>query len=351
MEKDNSKKFDANALLKKAGGKIGEYNFVVIFLVLFFAYWIINANMNATLFTNIFRHSAIVGIMALGMGLVIITGGIDLSVGSMMALTAGLACNVFNATENLAVVLLFCIVFAGLCGLMNGILIGKLKMPPFIVTLATMLIFRSLAQFILALDNLSTYQLDRNDTYDALKSLGDGSTLGIPNIAWILFIATAILVYVASSTKYGKAVYALGSNERAAKLAGIKSDWMRVSVYGIAGLLVGLSAFIWVISNRSVSAGTAGSSYEMYAIAAVVIGGISMSGGKGKIIGVLFGAMSYTVIDKIISALKMNAYINDTVKGTILLIAVAVQIAIPYIKTYMANKRQQEKLQSKTTAE
>lgn len=279
------------------------------------------------------------------MGIVIITGGIDLSVGSMMALTAGLGIDVFNSTASIPLTLLFCLVFATACGFVNGLLIGKAKMPAFIVTLATMLIFRSLAQYILKMDNRSTYAMVQwEGVYDTLKSIGDGSTLGIPNIAWILFVFTAIMVYVMTCTKYGKSVYALGSNEKAAKLAGISADWVRVSVYAISGALVGVASFVWIASNRSVSATSAGNSYEMYAIAAVVIGGISMSGGKGKIIGVLFGAMSYTVIDKIISALKLDATINDTVKGTILIIAIAVQLSIPTIKTYMANKKRQKEL-------
>ena len=133
-------------------------------------------------------------------------------------------------------------------------------------------------------------------------------------------------------TKLGKTVYAVGSNERAAQLAGINVKRTRVLVYAITGLLCGLSSFLWLCMNGSVDPSTIGRSYEMYAIAAVVIGGVSMSGGKGRLLGVLFGAMSYTIIDKIIASLGFDALINDTIKGSILLLAVFAQIVVPNIR-------------------
>ena len=142
-----------------------------------------------------------------------------------------------------------------------------------------------------------------------------------------------------TNTKYGKKVYAIGSNERAAELAGVNVNWMRVSVYVVAGLLVGVGAFFQLAMNGSIDPATTGRSFEMYAIAAVVLGGISMSGGKGKCIGILFGAMSYTVIDKIITALSIDSLINDAVKGTILLLAILIQIVGPSIKAKITARR------------
>ena len=146
-----------------------------------------------------------------------------------------------------------------------------------------------------------------------------------------------LIVYITTSTKFGKSVFAIGSNEKAARLAGLNVDWIRVIVYVITGFLVGIGAFLWLAMNGSVDPATVGKSYEMYAIAAVVIGGISMSGGKGKLLGVFFGAMSYAIIDKIIASLGLDALINDTIKGTILILAVLIQIIIPQIKN-KANK-------------
>ena len=154
----------------------------------------------------------------------------------------------------------------------------------------------------------------------------------IPNTGLILIAVTILFVFIANRTKYGRHVYAAGSNEKAAYLSGINVDWIKVSVYTITGTLVGLGAFLWLGMNGSVDPATIGKNNEMYAIAAVVIGGISMAGGKGKIVGVLFGAMTYTVIDKIIAAAGVDALINDTIKGAILLAAVFLQLVGPMLR-------------------
>ena len=317
---------------------MGNYSFVMIFLVILIAYLIINGK--ATTFNgvmNILRHSAVVGILSFGVGLVIITGGIDLSVGSMLALIGGMGVVVFNGTHSIILTLLVTLAVGAVLGLINGLLIGKVKMPPFIVTLATMLIYRSISQYYLRTLNLSIYSMDASSSaFDPLYKFGQTKVFGfLPMAGIILLVVTVIMVFISTSTKFGKSVYAIGSNVRAGRLAGINVEWTQVIVYTITGLLCGVSAFMWLSMNGSVDAATIGKSNEMYAIAAVVIGGISMSGGKGKLLGVLFGAMSYTIIDKIISSLGLDALINDSIKGTILLVAVFVQIAIPAIRAKM----------------
>ena len=313
---------------------IGNYSFILIFAAIFIGYLIINQG--ATTWSgvmNILRHSAVVGIIAFGMGLVIITGGIDLSVGSMLALIGGMSVVIFNATNNVIVTLLFALALGGVCGMVNGMLIGKLKMPPFIVTLATMLIYRSIAQYYLRTTGSSIYNMNGTlSSYDAFYGFGQSKLATVPVVGLVFLLVCALMVFMSTSTKFGKTVYALGSNEKAARLAGINVEWTSVLVYVITGLLTGLGAFLWMAMNGSVDPATLGKSNEMYAIAAVVIGGISMSGGKGKILGIAFGAMSYTIIDKIIASLGFDALINDTIKGTILLLAVMVQIFVPMIR-------------------
>ena len=316
---------------------LGNYSFILIFLAILAVYLIINAG--ATTWSgvmNILRHSTVVGIMAFGMGLAIITGGIDLSVGSMLSLTGGMSVVVFNQTNSPLLTLLFALVFGLFLGSVNGILIGKVKMPPFIVTLATMMIYRSLAQYYLrAVERKSIYNMDGTlSQYQGFYDFGQRKLFDlIPMVGIILILVTVIMVFIATSTKYGRTIYAVGSNERAALLAGISVDWVRVSVYAITGVLCGLAAFIWLAMNGAVDPATLGRSNEMYAIAAVVIGGVSMSGGKGKLLGILFGAMSYNIIDKIIAAMRFDALINDTIKGLILLLAVLIQILIPALRS------------------
>ena len=219
-------------------------------------------------------------------------------------------------------------------------LIGKLKMPPFIVTLATMLIYRSIAQYYLRTTGSSIYNMNGTlSSYDAFYGFGQSKLATVPVVGLVFLVVCALMVFMSTSTKFGKTVYALGSNEKAARLAGINVEWTSVLVYVITGLLTGLGAFLWMAMNGSVDPATLGKSNEMYAIAAVVIGGISMSGGKGKILGIAFGAMSYTIIDKIIASLGFDALINDTIKGTILLLAVMVQIFVPMIRQNLRKKK------------
>lgn len=224
--------------------------------------------------------------------------------------------------------------FGTAAGAVNGLLIGKAKMPAFIVTLATMLIYRSLAQYTVRAElSSSLIPLDAQlSGYESMFGFGNGFVATIPNTGLILIAVTILFVFIANRTKYGRHVYAIGSNEKAAYLSGVKVDWIRVSVYTITGALVGLGAFLWLGMNGSVDPATIGKNNEMYAIAAVVIGGISMAGGRGKIVGVLFGAMTYTVIDKIIAAAGVDALINDTIKGAILLAAVFLQLVGPMLR-------------------
>ena len=154
----------------------------------------------------------------------------------------------------------------------------------------------------------------------------------LPYVGLILALMTVLFVYLSTSTKYGKKVYAIGSNQKGAVMTGINVPVTKISVFVIAGMLVGLGAFLWIAMNASADPATTGTSYEMYAIAAVVLGGISMSGGKGRVLGILFGAMSYTIIDKIIVALKMDSLINDAIKGVILLAVIMIQLEGPKIK-------------------
>ena len=243
-------------------------------------------------------------------------------------------------TDNILLTFLFAVGFGAVCGLINGMLVGYGKIPAFIATLATMLIYRSFAQYYcqhidknLIGGGSSVYRMaNANTLYQAMYNMGNGKVLTVPIVGILLIAVTIIFVYLTTETKYGKQIYAVGSNAKAARMTGIDVDKVKVSVFVIAGALVGLASFVWIAMNASADPATTGSSYEMYAIAAVVLGGISMSGGRGKMLGILFGAMSYTVIDKIIVALKMDSLINDAIKGIILIVVIMIQIVSPRIK-------------------
>ena len=333
--------------LAGALGIVKRYSFVLVFLAILVVYAIANGGLTLNATMNVLRHSAVIGTIAIGMGIVCLTGEIDLSVGSMLALVAGFSVVVFNMTDSIPLTLLFALVFGAACGLVNGFLVGVVQMPAFIVTLATMLIYRSVAQYAcqhlpgeLIGNGSSVYRMSNElGSYDALYTFGNARVAGVPIVGIVMVLMVVLFVYLCSSTKFGKKIYAVGSNAKAAHLAGISVPLMKTLVFTIAGALVGLSAFVWVAMNASADPATTGTSYEMYAIASVVLGGISMSGGRGRMIGVLFGAMSYDVIDKIIIALKMDALIQDTIKGVILIVVIMIQVAGPQLKEFFGRRK------------
>ena len=305
-----------------------DYNFIIIFLIIFLAFLIVNGSSTSwTSITNIFLHSSILGTIALGMGLVVLTGDFDLSVGSSFVFVGGLTIIVYNSVGSIFVALLFAVVTGAACGLINGVLVGKFKMPSFIVTLATMLIFRSISQYMMNEMGETRYRVDASlGSYKNLFMFGNGNVLTIPNLAIVFLILAAAIIYMTTSTKFGKNIYALGSNEKAAMLAGVGVVATRIKMFVMCGALTGMEGFLKIAKDTSFDPATSGKSFELYAISAVVIGGLSLSGGKGKIMGIIFGTMAFTLIDKIITALGMNALLNDTVKGMILLIAVGIQM-------------------------
>ncbi len=326
---------------------IANYSFILVFLVILLVYALTSGGLTWSAVMNIFRHSAVIGIIGIGMGLICLTGDIDLSVGSMLAMDAGFSVIIYNMTGSILVTLIFACALGAACGFLNGVMVGIVKMPAFIVTLATMLIFRSFAQYFcqhvdkaLIGGGSSVYKMSTKlDSYQRFYSFGNGKVATVPIVGLILILTTAVFVYITTSTKFGKKIYAVGSNAKAALMSGINVPAVRTLVFVIAGALVGLGAFLWIAMNASADPATTGKSYEMYAIASVVLGGISMSGGRGKCFGILFGAMSYTVIDKIIVALKMDSLINDAIKGIILLLVIFLQLMGPKLKEMFAAKK------------
>ena len=264
--KESAKK-PGSPLLKLAG----KYSFIIVFVLIFLIYVISSSGLTWAGAMNIFRHSAVVGIIAIGMGLICLTGEIDLSVGSMLALDSGFSVIIFNMTGSIIATLVFAILFGALCGMVNGFFVGYIGMPAFIVTLATMLIYRSFSQYFcqridkaLLGGGSSVYKMSRIGGYDAMYGFGNGRLATIPIVGILLILFTALFVYIVNNTKYGKKVYAVGSNTKGALMAGINVNLIKISVFTIAGILVGLSSFMWIAMNASADPATTGSSYEMY---------------------------------------------------------------------------------------
>lgn len=330
-----------------------KYSYIFVFAIILIVYAItINANGNSFNPGHISgilssQNTVIVGTMAIGMAMVIITGQIDLSIGSSLVLCTGVTIMSYNATGGNVLVMIIAALGSGLiCGLINGLFVGYAKMPAFIVTLGTMLIYRSLTLSVVrdidpALTGSSSSQfalISDMPTYDFLRmKFGTGSLrlgdIKIPYISFLFVALTILFIFIMAKTKYGKSVYAVGSNEKTARLTGINVEGVKVSVFAVTGLLVGIASFIQACKIGNVTPASSGTSYEMYAIAAVVLGGVNMAGGKGKILGVFFGALSYTTINFIIVSIpSLSPDIQDTFQGIVLIAVIFIQTVGPVIK-------------------
>lgn len=265
---------------------------------------------------NLLRQVSVNALIAFGMTFVILTAGIDLSVGSMLALgsalTAGLLASGMDPILSVFIGLLIGLVL----GAVNGLIITKGKVAPFIATLATMTIYRGAT--LVYTDGMPITGL--SDSF-SFEMIGRGYFFGIPFPVIIMIVAFIILYFVQRKTVFGRQVYAVGGNEEAAKLSGIKTDRVKIWVYALTGMLAVLAGII-MTSRLDSAQPTAGTGYELDAIAAVVIGGTSLAGGRGRIVGTLIGALIIGVISNGLNLLNVSSFYQQIVKGAIILIAV-----------------------------
>ncbi len=269
---------------------------------------------------NILRQTSVNAIIAVGMTLVILTAGIDLSVGSVLALCGAFAASLI-AIEVPVMIAVPTALFAGAAlGAISGIIIAKGKVQAFIATLVTMTLLRGVTMVYTDGRPIST---GFTDTADAFAWFGTGYALGIPVPVWIMVIVFAAVWYLLNHTRFGRYVYALGGNESATRLSGINVDKVKIGVYAICGLLSALAGII-VTSRLSSAQPTAGMGYELDAIAAVVLGGTSLMGGKGRIMGTLIGALIIGFLNNALNLLDVSSYYQMIAKAVVILLAVLV---------------------------
>lgn len=265
---------------------------------------------------NIIRQVSINGLLAIGMTYVILAGGIDLSVGSIIAFTGVVSASLVTGDANTPVLVAVAVgTLAGtLLGFINGVIISRFNVAPFVATLAMMSIARGLT---MVYSNGSPI----GGLSDGFKNIGGGRILGIPIPVIILLLIFAIAYIILIKTKFGRYVYAVGGNETSARVSGIKVSRVKIGVYTISGMLAGLAG---VILAARVSAGLpqAGTAYELDAIAAVVIGGTSLAGGRGRLWGTMIGVLIIGVLNNGLDLLNVSSYYQMIVKGVIIVIAV-----------------------------
>jgi ribose transport system permease protein len=271
---------------------------------------------------NILRQVSYTGIIALGMTFIIIGGGIDLSVGSMLAFVGAMTIMTINAlgdsTSTIFLAILAAVLIGSLAGSFNGLMITKGKIAPFITTLGTMAIFRSLTLYIGDAGEFRSSSV-------LFGNFGMQSVLGLP-IPVIAFLLLAfILSLVLNRTGYGRHLCAIGANERVALYAAINIDRVRMLSYSITGFCVGVSSLLVASRFNSVSSSNVGVNFELDAITAVIIGGTPMTGGRGSIWFTVIGAIMLGIINNMLNMLGVSAYLQGTVKGLVIIIAVLIQ--------------------------
>ncbi|WP_317646062.1 ribose ABC transporter permease [Sporosarcina sp. GW1-11] len=305
MSKTNMK-----SSLQKLGPVIGLLLIVVIISIMSPSFLTLN-----NLF-NVLRQVSINALIAFGMTFVILTGGIDLSVGSILALTGAVTAGMMSGGMDPILAMLLGVLLGVLLGAINGLIIAKGKVAPFIATLATMTIFRGLT--LVYTEGRPISGLGDSMTF---KMLGKGYIFGIPVPVITMAIAFAVLYFILKKTTFGRRVYAVGGNEEASRLSGINVDRIKIYVYSLAGGLTAIAALI-LTSRLNSAQPTAGNMFELDAIAAVVLGGTSLTGGRGWIVGTLIGALIIGVLNNGLNLIGVSSFFQQVVKGTVILIAV-----------------------------
>lgn len=267
---------------------------------------------------NVFRQSSINAVIAIGMTFVILTGGIDLSVGSILAFCGAVSAAMLSSGINPILSLLVALVLGLFFGIVNGVLVSVMKLQAFIVTLVTMTFLRGAT---LVFTNGKPITV--NDGGALFENIGGGYLFNIPIPIYITLILFVAGHYILTNTRFGRYTYAIGGNEEATKLSGIKVNNIKIWIYGISGILSALAGII--TTSRLFSAQpTAGTGYELDAIAAVVLGGTSLAGGVGKITGTALGAIIIGVLGNALNLLDVSSYYQMMIKAAVILIAVLI---------------------------
>ena len=279
---------------------------------------------------NILRNNTYAGIIALGMCFAIISGGIDLSVGStlcalgailmyLLDVNAGpLAAMGITGVPAYIIAIVLILAAGTLMGLMNGALIAYGKLPPFIATLGTMKIFRSVTQQM-----TKTFNPEVPAAFKQITSFKIGGQVILPILYWVAIVVLMMVIF--RKTAFGRQTIAIGSNEKAAKLSGIPVAKVKLNIYALSGVMCAIAAIIYIARIGSMDFANAGSGYEMDAIAAVVVGGTSMAGGKGSLVGAFIGMLIIGVMNNILNTVGVPTFLCEAVKGLIIIFAVLLQ--------------------------
>jgi ribose transport system permease protein len=295
---------------------LGRESGSVLVLLIFVAVLILTTSdfLTLTNLDNLVRQVTVFAILSVGELFVILTGGIDLSVGSVLGLSGGVTALMLTSGVSIPLAILVGLLIGLLVGLINGLLVSRLKLPPFIATLGMLGIARGVVLLLTGAKTIAPLP-------DAFNAIANGFILGLPSLFWILIIVTIIAAFVLGRTIFGRYVYAVGSNAESSRLSGVPVNFVLIGVYCISGLLAG---FAGVLTASRLGAGipTAGTGYELQAIAGAVIGGASLSGAKGRAIGAVLGAVIMALLANGGNLLGIDPFYLQIAIGLLIIMAV-----------------------------
>ena len=312
---------------KSVGSVLGEYGAFIALALLVIVLSIVEPSFRApSNLMNLLRQASFNGLIAFGMTLVILSDGIDLSVGSVFALSAIICAELLVYGMPAVLAVLIALVAGTALGAISGLLVTKGRLQPFIATLITMTAYRGLAKIITSGKPISQLANSATSGDFFFKAMGKGSvliaeTIKIPIPAIVLVLAFLIVYFILNKTTFGRRIYATGSNAKCANLVGVNTAKIKIACYSISGFLSALAGLL-MISRLDSAQPTLGSGYELDAIAAVALGGTSMSGGRGKVTGTIAGVLIIAVLNTGLNIMNVSSYYQEVIKAIVILVAV-----------------------------
>lgn len=308
-----------NKTRKKIGTVQGVSALLPLVLVVFFFTVLSDNFLNSYNIMNILRQASVYAIMGIGMTFVILTGGIDLSQGSVLALSAVICAKLINSSGNILFAVIVTLVIGVLIGVTNGLMIAYVRLPAFIMTLGSMYMVRGITLYITNSTQVNVKGVP------VFNYIGQGFLFGIPFPVFIFVIVGVIAIIFLSKTGKGRQIYAVGSNVDSARLSGVKVEKTLILAYVLSSLCVALAGIVY-LARLTAAQPTAGEGYEMESIAAVVVGGTSQAGGEGGVLGTLIGAVIIAVIRNGLVIIGVGSYFTKIVVGLIIVLAVTLDV-------------------------